>query len=361
MKNLKIVYVYTLYLAALIFLADIVYSNFFEKLPPLRTEIYLQMLNPGIHQRSNIEGLFYELKPGAVNVSEDIRINSLGMRDEEVRSKKDGFRVLVLGDSIVFGKEVRSGELFTQVAEKILKEKGENVEILNCGVCGYNTKQEFLALKHRYLKLKPDLVIFTYSSDDMSASAIQYLPDDYAQKKLIENGLSPRGTPQNYRDLSNIQYLSVVLPGQFGIDYKVDRWLLEHSGIYRSLSLLRFKRENGIKDLQYLPNFLFAYDYDMLLKKIKNLSEETGFMLRFMRLPTNRQWDKKRFLTELSRNQIKLWDFDSQIDPEKKKSLNIWVVDPHLNVKGHTMAGEFLARQIEASFLRNAKEKESEL
>ncbi len=248
---------------------------------------------------------------------------------------------------MTFGNEVRTNQLFTNVAERLLNKKGEKIEILNAGVCGYNTRQEYIALKEKYLKLNPDLVIFTYCSDDMTEPAVQYLPNDYVQKKLIEDGLAPRGRPQNYRGLSKIQYLSVVLPGQFGLNYRIDRWLLANSGIYRELALLSFKRRNNIKDLRYLPDFLFSYDYDKVLKKIKKLSRENGFILRFMFLPTNRQWNKKRFLRELAENNIVLWNFDAQFDPRIKKSLGIWVVDPHLNAKGHALIGKMLARKLE--------------
>jgi hypothetical protein len=253
----------------------------------------------------------------------------------------------VLGDSITFGPEVKSEELFTEVAERILDGKGRKVEILNAGVCGYNTKQEYIALREHYLKLKPDLVIFTYCTDDMSDPAIQYLPDDYAQKKLIAKGITPKGVPQNYRDLSKIQYLSVVLPNQFGLGYEIDRWLLGNSGIYRALSLLRFKQKNKIKDLQSLPDFLFSYDYERILRKIKKLAAEADFDVRFMVLPTKRQWDKPQLLEKLSRNGIILWDFDGEIDPVLKGALDIWVIDPHLNDKGHSFIAGMLARKIE--------------
>lgn len=228
------------YLLLLVILTDFIYKVFFEKLPPLQNSVYLQFYGDSIHQRSNIEGPFYELKPNSklanntassfkikdtkVNkllvslynlfvMPQDIVINSFGMRDKEIKLKKDNFRILVLGDSVTFAFEVSQDERFTEVAEKIVNKNVRKCEILNAGVCGYNTIQEFIALKEKYLKLKPDLVIFAYSMNDLERSKIQFLPDEYPQKFILNHGKKPQGFI--YPNISNREYLSLVLPKQF--------------------------------------------------------------------------------------------------------------------------------------------------
>src|SRR5438094_961279 len=71
-----------------------------------------------------------------------IRINDKGLRGkdypyERVAGKR---RVLVLGDSLVFGYGVEQDEVFTDVLEGMLPA----TEVINAGVSGYGTDQELL-------------------------------------------------------------------------------------------------------------------------------------------------------------------------------------------------------------------------
>ncbi len=71
-----------------------------------------------------------------------VQINSQGFRGPErdyVRNGEVG-RVLVLGDSMIFGFGVEYEEMFTTILERRLP----NVEVINLGVSGYSTDQELL-------------------------------------------------------------------------------------------------------------------------------------------------------------------------------------------------------------------------
>ena len=76
------------------------------------------------------------------------RTNSDGFRDREPGEKRPGVpRVVVLGDSYVFGWAVLEAETFPTRAEALLRREGRAVEILNAGVPGYNTEQESYLLE----------------------------------------------------------------------------------------------------------------------------------------------------------------------------------------------------------------------
>lgn len=97
--------------------------------------------------------------------------NSLGLRNREIAEKKDKFRILFLGDSLVWSGDTSSGELYTQVIEKNLNKDsyklGYGVEAINAGIPGYTTYQEFEFLKIYGLDMKPDLVILGFVMNDL--------------------------------------------------------------------------------------------------------------------------------------------------------------------------------------------------
>lgn len=87
-----------------------------------------------------------------------IAINALGHRDPEHQHTSQQRRVLVLGDSMTFGPGVEVGQRFTEVLGDSL---GADLEVLNSGVGGWGTDQEFLYLCKEGFALGPDLVILT--------------------------------------------------------------------------------------------------------------------------------------------------------------------------------------------------------
>ncbi len=87
-----------------------------------------------------------------------IQVNALGMRDpERPRDKPSGVRrVLLLGDSMVFGTGVEMGSRCGDILETRL---GPGVEVLNAAVGGWGTDQEFLFLCREGFALQPDVVV----------------------------------------------------------------------------------------------------------------------------------------------------------------------------------------------------------
>lgn len=126
---------------------------------------------PGLFQRSPTRA--FEHRPnfrGRDIRGNPILINSMGLRDREYAPRKpEGvFRILVLGDSVVFGDGIRAQDTFVKKLEAGLNPnpRGLKVEAPNGGVRGYNTFQELRLLKEVGLKLEPDLVILAYVLND---------------------------------------------------------------------------------------------------------------------------------------------------------------------------------------------------
>lgn len=90
------------------------------------------------------------------------RTNSQGLRNDEIGDRK-GYRILFLGDSFTCGYGVEKNEEFTDLLEKRL-----NVDIINCGVIGFDIPHQVRYYKTQGKLLKPDLVVYAmFLSNDI--------------------------------------------------------------------------------------------------------------------------------------------------------------------------------------------------
>lgn len=98
--------------------------------------------------------------------------NSLGLRNREIAPKPTGtYRILFLGDSLVWTGDTSSGELYTQVLETRLNARyadaSHKFEVINAGVPGYTTYQELEFLKIYGIEMEPDLVVLGFVFNDL--------------------------------------------------------------------------------------------------------------------------------------------------------------------------------------------------
>jgi hypothetical protein len=87
--------------------------------------------------------------------------NSLGFRDVEF--SPDGRPVMLfIGDSFVWGVDAEANERFTD----LLRNKLTQFTIVNAGVSGYGTDQEYLWLKRIWPKVHPAIVVLFFCTDN---------------------------------------------------------------------------------------------------------------------------------------------------------------------------------------------------
>jgi len=113
-------------------------------------------------QKVENPSLVYELKPNSEGylAGKYVKINSYGMRSKEISTDKDVYRIAFIGDSITFGWGVELNESYPEVlGEYIEKDQHIKVEILNFGVPGYVSLQEYTVLKNKVINYSPDLII----------------------------------------------------------------------------------------------------------------------------------------------------------------------------------------------------------
>ena len=94
-----------------------------------------------------------------------IRINANGFRGHEVPYARmdERRRVLVLGDSFVWGFGVNEHEMFTTLLEELVPD----LEAVNLGVSGYSTDQELLLYQNEGYKYQADMVVILVVENDL--------------------------------------------------------------------------------------------------------------------------------------------------------------------------------------------------
>ncbi len=114
----------------------------------------------------------YEIPEGTVSVT----YNSEGLRDlEHAVEKPSGvFRILVLGDSFMEANSVELDDTFHRQVEELARASGKNVEVINMGVAGYGTLQEYLVFQEIGHLYEPDLVLVGfYDGNDVINNSLE--------------------------------------------------------------------------------------------------------------------------------------------------------------------------------------------
>lgn len=111
-------------------------------------------------------------------------INSRGLRDREHTLEKPAgtFRIAILGDSFSEAFQVSQDNTFWSILERELQSKPEfvdqTVEVINFGVSGFGTIQEWQMLKHYAGEYSPDLVLLAFlPGNDVRNNSPQLEPD----------------------------------------------------------------------------------------------------------------------------------------------------------------------------------------
>ena len=136
------------------------------------------------------DSIVYELRPGMRGrfLGAEVSINSLGMRDGEREPvKRPGtFRIVGLGDSLMFGWGVRQEETFLALLEEQLNAhfSGRRFEVWNLAVPGYNSVQEAETFVVKADAIGPDLVIVNWVGNDMDLPTfLAERPDVWSLRK----------------------------------------------------------------------------------------------------------------------------------------------------------------------------------
>lgn len=105
-----------------------------------------------------------------------VHVNALGLRGPEVEPKVAGERrVLVLGDSLVYGQGVGDAETLPAALERTLRELDpvNRWSVVNAGHRSYDTPQELGLLEELGARIAPDVVVLCWYWNDANERGIQ--------------------------------------------------------------------------------------------------------------------------------------------------------------------------------------------
>jgi hypothetical protein len=108
-----------------------------------------------------------------------VSVNRYGFRGPPVTPAKPPgvFRIVVLGDSFTEAQQVDYDQTFCAVMQRSLGQcgamRGRQVQVLDFGIDGYGTAQEYLTLRHYAWKFSPDAVVLAiFTGNDIRNNSV---------------------------------------------------------------------------------------------------------------------------------------------------------------------------------------------
>lgn len=302
--------------------------------------------------------------------------NSHGYLDYErsITKPPETFRIAVLGDSITEAIQVPMEENFCSLLEKKLNNyHSQKCEVLNFGISGYTTSDEYLLLKKEIVEYNPDLVILAFTALNDVETNYSYFdgPKRRIYFKIEGNGnLLMDDSYYNAYLNSPEGRLRLLLDGKS----RVFRMFLS---LYRNLALYK----KGLNDeIFFFPDSPLFYDEisedykiawkitEELLAKIKDYveSKEARFILISFpvgwQLYSAKTWSRHKPSSHRDKPEEILYEISQRRDIEylnllpiflekknKEKVNPYFIVDNtrgHFNRIGHKWASEAMFNYI---------------
>jgi len=207
----------------------------------------------------------------AVIMSKMVKINSLGLRNEEVLiNKKNNYRILLLGDSITFGFGVDLKQTFSKILQSRFKnEKQQNVEVINAGVGNYNTAQELAFYEENLMPLKPDEIILCFFINDLE-NIQHYTNNDLTRHSMVfallsalwRNALPYFRKNQNYLSYYQSLYSQKNLDQWESLMAKFKKEVDHHNIEFKVLL---------IPEIHQLKPYPFTREYSLIENRLRDL------------------------------------------------------------------------------------------
>jgi lysophospholipase L1-like esterase len=289
---------------------------------------------PDVFQKDR--DLFWRFHPNQLITSrffegKTYRINSLGLRGEEVNKVKTKPRILILGNSCSFGWGVSYAETYGEQLETLLQ---DTFEVINAAVPGYTSLQGKRFFEKELIRLQPDIVIILFAWNDHWAAANQIADKDQEFPPQVIISL------QNF--LSRFHFYRLVRKLLLSaVERNPDSLFDRRAPVYR-VGLDDFRK--NLRDICRLAHSIGATPI-LLTSPIPAL---TTYYLPGVRSPMHRYHEKyNQVIRDLAASDsIDLVDLAREFD-KYSDLYDDATKDPiHFNAKGHTVAAQTLAEYI---------------
>jgi lysophospholipase L1-like esterase len=249
--------------------------------------------------------------------------------------KNGKLRIMALGDSFTFGYGVEEDEVFENRTAALLQNTlSIPVEVLNLGVVGYGTVQEFLLFR-KYAYLQPDIVVLGFFARDAFA--------EEGGNDLVDNYLFVhRSTEGRTGQMEN--YLSFTR--------RARAFLKGHSNLYRLTELYfggylrrRYSPETENPELKreawaITADYLSRFDAELQSRNIVCFLVWIPFPSTIVR-QNHSVADR---IAALGLHNIVLLD---PLEAMKSNPMDYYYsLDSHWNAKGHDLIANLLANRI---------------
>ena len=172
MKIIKNIFILVfIYVITFILLREIIETHlgWIQKGVSIPHDKYNHTLNPNSYtETSNKMPEKYFLK---------VKINSQGLReDKDIKiPKPDGiYRILLVGDSFIFGTNIKLSNILERILNKSYNLKKIKFEVVNCGAASFSPLLHLARLKHQFLSLDPDAIIYLPDLTDVFDDTHRY-------------------------------------------------------------------------------------------------------------------------------------------------------------------------------------------
>jgi lysophospholipase L1-like esterase len=247
-------------------------------------------------------------------------INSEGLSDEghNVVKKENEYRIIGLGDSFTEGDGTDADSTWLKFLERDLKKYPvhKSLTYINAGVCGSDPYFEYVLLKERLLKYRPDLVVLAVNCSDISDILLRGGMERFQPDGTLKYNPAPCWEP--IYAISHISRLVFSAMGYNSILIKEDETEFQKS------------KENIVE----------------ILRSFKTLSEKEHFHLIMVFHPIKREINSnklelKSVMEEVSLNNkidvLNMLDYYKNIEKMVSTNSNeyFWKYDGHHNAKGY--------------------------
>jgi hypothetical protein len=255
-----------------------------------------------------------------------IRINSAGFRGPEIDAvpRSGTTRIAFLGDSETFGERLEEWETVPGLLERHLNAASRgSYEVLNFGVVGYNTVQEFAYLKYRVMAFSPSIVVLYYVFNDLEMTTPIYLdtPTVFRKLHLFWLGLYVHHSLRRVDD---------------GIDRArtvADRYLALHASPYFEANERRIRDMAAYLDRHHIAFFVLISP---------EIYEVANFIDRYPYAPIHAR------LRSLGSSTVRVVDPLPRLAQTFRDPGQLWVTptDPHKNHPANDVIASVLAEAI---------------
>ncbi|MCM8775289.1 MAG: SGNH/GDSL hydrolase family protein [Candidatus Omnitrophica bacterium] len=247
-------------------------------------------------------------------------INSKGFRGPEVDFRKESgtTRIVVLGDSFVFGVGVKDQDTLPAQLEQELKRDFKDIEVLNFGVAMTNTPNYVNVLTKYGVQFDPDMVLMVlFLNDTERIGTVRFFSE-----------------PQLFRSLRRSRFLNLILSN------------IEKPIVHQAM--VQHYRDG------YQPANPGWVKMKNSIRKARDLSQEKGFKLGIVIYPVLYHLDERYPFTQIHEKirrfceskGIETVDLLEAFRGMKDKDLWVHPLDPHPNEKAQRLAARELAKSL---------------